>query len=76
MISTVRIECLRFTVNLLMGCKFHLIILDEGNFHMSSDAAASSHWWDGISFPVVVVYSEFGLYYNDLYFQTVFKDLW
>ena len=31
----------------------------------------SSHPWYRISFPVVVVFSEIGLYYHDLYFKSI-----
>lgn len=55
-----------------MGRKLHLIILDEGKYHIRGHKAVSSHPWYGISFRVVVVvFSEIGLYYHNLYFKTI-----
>lgn len=77
LMTAVHIDCSRFPVDLLMGRKLHLIILDEGKYYMRSHKAVSSHPWDGISFPLVVVFSEIELYYHDLYyFKTIFNDLW
>lgn len=73
----VYIDCLRFFVDLLMGCKLYLIILDEGKYYMRSYKVVLFYLWDGISFFFVVVFLEIELYYYDLYyFKIIFNDLW
>lgn len=73
----VYIDCLRFFVDLLMGRKLYLIILDEGKYYMRSYKVVLFYSWDGISFFFVVVFLEIELYYYDLYyFKIIFNDLW